>query len=89
MREWLSHHRRATPAQKAARATEILRAAGYRPLTEYPGFAREPWPATCTTCGKVRYPTVTGVRQDQCKHVRPQQPPPGRRARQEQPGGAG
>ncbi|MFF5587564.1 hypothetical protein [Streptomyces hygroscopicus] len=89
MREWLSHHRRATPAQRAARAAEILRAAGYRPLTEYPEFAREPWPTVCTTCGTTRHPTVTGVRQDQCKHIRPQQPPPGRRARQEQPGGAG
>ncbi len=84
MREWLSHHRRSTPAQRAARATEILRAAGYRPLTEYPGFAREPWPAVCTTCGTTRYPTVTGVGQDQ-----PEQPPPGRRAGKERAGGAG
>lgn len=80
-------HRKTTPATRAARAERILRDAGYRPLTPYPDLASTPWAAVCTSCDTVRYPTVTGVRQDQCKHVRPEQPPPARR-RETRPGGA-
>lgn len=82
-------HRKTTPAERAARAEQILRDAGYRPLIPYPGLASTPWAAMCTACNTVRYPTVTGVLQDQCKHVRPEQPPPPRRERQRNPGGPG
>ncbi|MBB4785800.1 hypothetical protein BJY27_006761 [Streptomyces rapamycinicus] len=79
-------HRKATPAERAARAEQILRDAGYRPLIPYPGHASSPWAAVCTSCDTVRYPTVTEVLQDQCKHVRREQPPPpGRKS----PGGLG
>ncbi|MGV9854371.1 hypothetical protein ACWDWU_37285 [Streptomyces sp. NPDC003442] len=81
-------HRKTTPAERAARAEQILRDGGYQALVPYPGLASTPWTAMCTGCNTVRYPTVTGVLQDQCKHVRPEQPPPPRRG-QEHPGGTG
>ncbi|SEC89481.1 hypothetical protein SAMN04490356_5963 [Streptomyces melanosporofaciens] len=81
-------HRKTTPAERAARAEQILRDAGYRPLIPYPGLASSPWAAVRTTCDTVRYPTVTEVLQDQFKHVRPEQPPRSRQERRGHPGGA-
>ncbi|GAA3692587.1 hypothetical protein GCM10022420_092230 [Streptomyces iranensis] len=81
-------HRKTAPAERAARAEQILRDAEYRPLVPYPGLASSPWAAVCTSCDTVRYPTVTEVLQDQCKHVRREQPPPPRRERRS-PGGTG
>lgn len=63
---------------RARRAEQRLRAAGYEPLDL--GHHDMPWKARCTTCNRIRYPTVTGVLQDRRKHVRPEKPPPRRRA---------
>lgn len=67
------------PGEATVWATERLRQAGYAPLEPYPGRADVPWMAVCTTCDAVRYPTVTGVLQGRCRHVRREMPPPPRR----------
>lgn len=72
--------RRRSPAEKLAWATDRIRRAGYTPLEPYPGRADAPWKAACATCGTIRYPTVTGVLQGRCRHVRSEMPPPRRRA---------
>lgn len=69
-----------SPAELARWATDRIRRAGYTPLEPYPGHADTPWKASCDRCGTTRYPTVTGVLQDRCQHVRREMPPPRRRA---------
>lgn len=52
-------------------AAAELRAAGYEPLTAYPGYADVPWSMRCTTCGTVRQTRLGSVRRGQrCAHAR-------------------
>ncbi|GAA2334591.1 hypothetical protein GCM10010246_18160 [Streptomyces cuspidosporus] len=71
---------RGSPAERAQQAWRIIREAGYEPLEPWPGKATVPWRCRCITCKRVRHPTVSGVLQDRCQHVRPEQPPPRSRA---------
>lgn len=58
-------------ALKHREAVAEMRAAGYEPLTAYPGRTDTPWPALCTTCNEQRAARLSEVRQGvRCRHVR-------------------
>ncbi|MEV0443482.1 hypothetical protein AB0I84_13080 [Streptomyces spectabilis] len=60
------------PCEKEAKVVAEMQAAGYRPLVEYPGSARKPWPSECTTCKQERKPSLTTVRSGKrCRHFGP------------------
>lgn len=51
------------------RAEKELRDAGFEPMVPYPGLVSMAWQARCTTCGRVRQPTLSHVRRgNRCKH---------------------
>lgn len=53
---------RNTRGSRPCCAEAALRAAGYEPLAPYPGEAKAPWPAQCTTCFQERTTSLTRVR---------------------------
>jgi hypothetical protein len=55
---------------KHVHAVQEMRAAGYEPLSRYPGRTDSPWPSKCATCGKVCSTRLSDVRRGKlCKHV--------------------
>ncbi len=68
-------------AAKASAAVAVMRAAGFEPLTDYPGSAK-PWRCRCTHCGEVSTPRHYNVRSigSGCRHCWPtrlrREPPP-------------
>jgi hypothetical protein len=58
----------AKAAAKADEAVEVMRAAGFDPLTSYQG-SRQQWPCRCTDCDRESTPTYNNVRQgSRCRH---------------------
>ncbi|MEU9405704.1 hypothetical protein AB0E08_08355 [Streptomyces sp. NPDC048281] len=60
--------------QKVKQAEAELRAAGYEPLTAYPGSTSRPWPSRCLTCQQKRRPNIDTIRAGKrCKHLTPEE----------------
>ncbi|WP_159037278.1 hypothetical protein [Streptomyces specialis] len=66
------HRKQPRPRVTPDQAARELRAAGYEPLTPYPGRVSLPWLSRCTTCGRTRRTSLSTVRQGtRCAHRHP------------------
>lgn len=55
----------------AVEAEQEMLQAGFKPLAEYPGRARDRWRSKCTRCGNIVYPSLDEARADGCAACAP------------------